>query len=264
MQTENRVLPDTNSDSAPEPATPPETVLSFRGLIIALAFFGAALGVIGVGLTLYLKSPNPGPALPGLDMIRHLTHPSGEATLYSWFSVLLLATMALGFILIAMVHWQVRALRWRYFVLAGTGVLLSADEAALLHEKMSGLTSVMGLGWSWTYSWLITAVPLAAVAGLFLLWVAKEIDSLLRKRLLVAGIVFLLGAVGMEVLGGLLETGTVGLGDQAQFTTLHVSILIEESLEVAGVIIALWAVLSHLRFAVSANGLRIAVQAERG
>jgi hypothetical protein len=62
----------------------------------------------------------------------------------------------------------------------------------------------------------------------------------------------------MEVLGGLLETGTVGLGDQAQFITLHVSILIEESLEVAGVIIAVWAVLSHLRFAVSANGLRIA------
>ncbi len=232
-----------------------DSVVSFRTLIIVLAAAGAALGIIGAGLTLYLKSPNPGPSLPGLDMVRHLTHPSGEATLYSWFSVLLLTMMALGFAVIALVHWRTRALRWRYFVLAATAGLLSADEAALLHEKMSGLTSVLGLGLSWAFSWLITAVPLAVIAGLFLLWVAKAINPLLRKRLLIAGIVFLAGAVGMEVVGGLLEKGIIDFGGFTQFVMLHLSILIEESLEVAGVIVALWATLSYLRVVKTTEGL---------
>lgn len=122
----------------------------------------------------------------------------------------------------------------------------------MLHEKLADVAESWGLSLSWTFNWLLVAVPLAVAAGVVLLWLARGLNSRLRMRLIVAGAVYLLGAVGMEVVGGLLETGTVGLG----FVALHVAILIEESLELAGVIVALWAALSYVRVEVSQAGLR--------
>lgn len=244
--------------SVPSPRTledDPSPSLSFNRLIVVLAVLGATMGSLGVFLTVYLQSPVAGLDIPGLDMIRHQTHPSGESTLYSWYSTLVLAGIAVAFAVIAMVKWQSRPLGWRYLVLAATAALLSADEAALLHEKMSDVAGKLGLGWTWTYSWLIAAVPLAIVVGVFLVWLARAIDPVLRRRLILAGVLFFLGAVGMEAVGGLLETGTVGLADSAQVLVFHLSILVGECLEVAGALVALWAALAYLRVTPTSTGL---------
>jgi|SRR5690554_5378663 len=233
-------------------------------MVVAVAIFGAVLGAVGVSLTVLLQLA-PGTAeIPGLEFIRHHTHPSGEATIYAWYSSLLLAALGLAFAVIASVKWQIHFLRWRYLVLASTALLLSADEAGMLHEQMARVAGSLGLSWAWTYNWLIVAVPLALVAGAFIFWLAQRIDARLRRRLILAGAIFFLGAVVVESLGGMLESRTVALGETAHVFIFHLSFFVEESLEIAGVLVALWAALSYVKVTRSPSGMTVTTDDPRG
>lgn len=231
--------------------------VAFTPMVVVAAIFGAVLGAVGVSLTVLLQLVPEIAQVPGLEFIRHHSHPSGEATVYAWYSTLLLAALGLAFAVIASVKWHIRNLRWRYLVLASTALLLSADEAGMLHEEMARLTYFLGFSWGWTYNWLIAAVPLALLAGAFILWLARRIDPVLRRRLILAGAIFFLGAVVVESLGGMLETRTLALGETAHLLIFHLSFFVEESLEVAGVLVALWAALSYVKVMRSPTGLTV-------
>lgn len=233
------------------------TRVRFTPMIVIAGILGAVLGAVGVSLTVLLQLVPETAEIFGLEFIRHHSHPSGEATIYAWYSTLLLAALGLAFAVIASVKWHIRFLRWRYLVLASTALLLSADEAGMLHEEMARIASSLGLSWAWTYNWLIAAVPLALVAGAFILWLALRIDARLRSRLILAGAIFFLGAIVVESLGGMLENRTLTLGETAHVYIFHLSFFVEESLEIGGVLVALWAALSYLKVMRSPSGLTV-------
>jgi hypothetical protein len=242
----------------------PEIRVNFNRLILVLAIIGASLGVIGVGLDIYLRWPIDGVSIPLIGTVQALTHPSGESTIYSWYSTILLASVAVAFAAIALAKGRLGKMPWQYHVMAATTLILSLDEAARLHERSWHVASGLGIALSWTYGWLAVGVPLAIVAGVLLVWIARSIDPLLRKRLIIAGVVFFLGAVGVETLGGPLEVNQWGLPDAQHFLLFNLSMFVEESLEIAGALIALWAALSYLRVSRTPEGFAVSVDESGG
>lgn len=169
-----------------------------------------------------------------------------EASLPTWYSTSLLSLCALLLLLIALqVNGQSRLKALPWFLLAAIFAVLSLDEIATLHEGLSALLSArMDNSGLFYFAWTVPAL-IVCVAGLvcFVPFILsfKGVDRLL---LVGSAIVFLSGAIGMEMLGGAeAETGGV--------VTLHYRLLttVEETLEYAGVLLFLGFLLRRLRAA---------------
>ncbi|WP_422368341.1 hypothetical protein [Pelagibius sp.] len=167
-----------------------------------------------------------------------------EASLPTWLaSALMACASALLFLVAVQVKREQprKAIPW--FFLAVVFCALSVDEIAMIHEWLSGFLSARidnsGLFY---FAWTIPALVIC-LAGLicFIPFILsfKGID-----RILLAGsaVVFLSGAIGMEMLGGsVAEVGGVETLQYRIFTT------IEETLEYSGVLLFLYFILRQLR-----------------
>ena len=168
----------------------------------------------------------------------------GEANLYAWISSTFLAATALLAYFEHKRHKHLgtgQATGWA--VLAGGFLYLSADEAAMLHEKFEApmdhlfnFTGFLGLAWV-----LVAATALIIVAVVlrpFLMRLAA------RQRLsyLLAGLLFVSGALGLEMVGA----GAQSLygENSAQFKA---AMMLEEVFELLGVSIFLTLLLRQMR-----------------
>jgi hypothetical protein len=167
-----------------------------------------------------------------------------EASLPAWFSSGLMLICALALLAIALQvsgRGWLKALPW--FLLTAAFFVLSLDEIATLHEGLSAALSARidntGLFY---FAWTLPAL-VACLAGLacFVPFILsfKGFD---RALLIGSAVVFLSGAVGMEMLGGA-EAEASGIA------TLHYRLLatLEESLEFVGLLIFLTFLLRRLR-----------------
>ncbi len=170
-----------------------------------------------------------------------------EKNLPTWFSSALL-------MLAAYVLWEIAndvrangekyALHWR--ALSGVFAFLSMDEVAQMHE-MSRKTGLVELGKASYLSWIVVAAPFVLVFCVSYLRFLFRLP--LRMRLLVAGggVLFILGAVGMEIIGAFVGRdvgGNVGTGPAYVEYLLAASV--EELFEMLGVITFFYAVATHL------------------
>lgn len=121
----------------------------------------------------------------------------------------------------------------QWWLLAGFLALLSADESVRLHERIPGVVAaVTGLDVRWVGPAAVSlAVILAATRGA---WGALSPREL--RRFVVAGAVYLGGAVGMEVVA-------IAVGQAAGGVVRLVLIHVEEAMEMAGLVLLLRAVL---------------------
>ncbi|WP_105036581.1 hypothetical protein [Cryobacterium aureum] len=212
--------------------------------IVALVFAVMLLtGLVSHYLRANLDSATLG--WPALSSAASLLYADGEANLWAWASGLLLAGIGLALAAVGFTARSEGAIGAPYFVLAAVAVELSADEIAQLHEKLARFD----LSSRFTFAWLTVGVPLAIVFGLIILWIARRIDRQLRRRLIVAGIIYLLGAVGFETIGGIVVGGHLDDLSRASLT-YHLLVGVEEGLEVTGALLALAAAL----FALSIEG----------
>ncbi|MEZ5190806.1 MAG: hypothetical protein R2717_08220 [Schumannella sp.] len=154
--------------------------LPIRPLIVTLIAIGVGMPVIGVLLDLYLRIGGGNSGL--LDGIRNLTYPDAEGNVFAWYSTIVLAAIGIGFLLVAIATRGAGRSPWRFVVLGGIALLLSADEAAYLHERLAIFASEPGLNSGFTYQWLLLGIPIAVVAGAVILWIARRLDPVLRTR----------------------------------------------------------------------------------
>lgn len=166
-----------------------------------------------------------------------------ETNLPTYFAALLLA---LAGVLSAGIGSVVRARgdRWErhWYGLFAVFLYLSIDEALQLHERViEPIRLAFGLG-GWLYfAWI---VPASALLLAFLLVYARFFRSQppsLRRGLLWAGLLYVGGAIGFELVGGqhFERFGPDNLGYVA-ITTL------EEGLELAGVLVLIHALTQYL------------------
>lgn len=161
-----------------------------------------------------------------------------EANLPTWFaSMLLLAASGLALVSgLGMAHE-----RRGWTLVAAVFLVMSIDEAAVLHEMlivpMQAAFELRGLLY---YGWMIPAgLAALAVAG-YLLPFVWRLPPDVRGRLVLAGAVYLGGALGVEAVTGAIEEA------RGRDLLYHLLAVLEESLELAGVLIAVSALLRRL------------------
>lgn len=232
------------------------------GLIVVLAVVGVVLMLAGSALwNAYEHFARDGLAWRMVGVASRMLYPGREGNITTWYSALLLSAVALGLAAHAVLLRGAGA-GWRaYAALAAIALLLSADEAASMHEQLNRLAEFLEVGGTWTFAWVVLGIPLVVVSVVILLWLARRIDRRMRNRLIVAGAIFLAGALGFEVLGGMIVTGGAVTSNPFDVVAYQAVQLLEEGLEVAGALLALWATLDALDVRVGDRGLSITSRA---
>lgn len=157
----------------------------------------------------------------------------GEQNLPTWFSSMLLFTAAGLLCVIGMTaRAQQRRFAWHWLVLAGIFAFMSMDEVAAFHELLIvPVREWLDLGGVFYFAWVLPAMIICAILGLIYLPLVRSLPARFRWGLVLAGTIYLSGAVGMELVGGAIAD-SIGLQTFAYF----LSTTIEEVLELLGVV----------------------------
>ena len=181
-----------------------------------------------------------------LSYLEKLLDVDTELSLPTIYSVLLLFSAALILILITRLKKEERSSFCGAWQILTLGFLyLTLDEGASLHEKlMTPIQNLLGdnMPAYFYFTWVIPAlVGVVFLAVLFM----KFLKSLPRKTgigFTLAGIVYVGGAIGMELLGGSYAS-QFGLDN----FTFNLLATIEETLEMFGVVLFIRTLLSYLQ-----------------
>lgn len=175
---------------------------------------------------------------PAVETFVDLLSLSLEGNVPTWYSSCLLFSCAIVLGAIAFdvgLRGGPRRLHW--LGLAVGFLCMSIDEAVGLHEHLGGLIGTGGLLY---FDWVIPATAVIALVALVYFPFLRDLQARRRRRFIVAGVVYLVGAVGMELpLGWWTERA----GDAN--TTYALIDWIEESMEIAGVSIFLLALVER-------------------
>lgn len=127
-----------------------------------------------------------------------------EANVPSWFSSVLLLICA-GLLWAHARHAQESSDPHRrgWAGLAGIFLFASLDETAAIHERVGALLKgVRGLHPSLYFAWVVPAIALLIVFALVYARFVFALPKPTRVRFIVAGVLYVGGAVGIEMLGG--------------------------------------------------------------
>lgn len=213
-----------------------QTSTSVRLGLFAALFIGALCLAV-----LYILSAESSPTWPGGMFLVRFFDLNQEANLPSWYSGCL-------WLIGAFVSWRAamftradRAFRREHvywMTLAAGCVLLSLDEVGSIHEAIgdiigqySGRDEASSPVYFWIWAGLAVVGVCAAAYAHFLFILPRAIGI----GLIASGAIFLIGAMGFETLGSLVQSGTIrdfpaGLG----WTYV---IALEETTEMIGVIL---------------------------
>ena len=165
-----------------------------------------------------------------------------EHNLPTWFSSYLLLA---GGLLLAFI-WRLEARGGNPYarhwgVLAAFLLAASIDEFVSLHERLiEPFQELLGLGGIFYYGWFLPVLPLLVLLGAAYRRFFLHLAPSDRLRFSVAGTLYVSGAIGMELVGGRhAELYSTQNFAYAVITT------VEETLEMAGAIALLYALLHH-------------------
>ena len=220
---------------APEPA--------FRVLLLLCAIV-LALGVLAEIAEIGLGYPSVYGLRPRFDL-------DGEATLGAYVSALMLLAAAALLALIAAAEGRRNAPFRRYWAVLSLGFFwLALDEAVALHELLNRpIRELLGAP-SFAAAWTLAGGLIVLLVAVFLAPVLRALDPRRARLFVLAGGLYVGGAVGVEYLGGMLIEG--GLRDSWLWS---LELVVEEGAEMVGIAIFLYALLDHLR----ASGLQLRI-----
>ena len=159
---------------------------------------------------------------------------SYEGNIPTWLSSSLLLGCAIVAGLIASEATAWRRHWWGMMIAFGW---VSLDEAAEIHEHLGGLIGTHGILY---FDWVIPAMGVVLVLAVIYWPFLRALPRVTRNRMLLAAVIYVGGAAGMELpLGWWTERhGNAGLG----YALID---WVEETLEMVGAAVALLALLSY-------------------
>lgn len=216
-----------------------QAVFVFRPRRVALWLTGIAVGIVGIGVVLNVAKVVFGDSR--FEWLVDLFRLNGEENIPSFFSgvLFLVSTTLLA------VVWRVnpavvrRPVAWP--VLAAVFGFLGYDELFGVHERMiDPLRERFELSGAFSFAWiLVYGVLVVAVGAMF--WAPwRRMEPRLKRWFAASAVVYVAGAIGFEMVGGSVYTGTEG---DIVYGLVYT---IEESLEMAGLIMFIFALLSLL------------------
>ena len=166
-----------------------------------------------------------------------------EASIPSWYSVSLLLACAMLLAIITVAKRQATdryARHWFWLTLIF--LTLSIDDAADLHGHTSyKLQEMFETGGLLTYAWVIPAGAGCVAVGLAYLRFLRDLPPPIRWRFVIGGALFVAGALVMEMIEGRYDTQ-----HGVENMPYRIMVAIEESLEMAGIVIFISALLTYL------------------
>lgn len=217
--------------------TSPRTVCRFfLSVVLGLTFLSITGDIVRYGFDTELHG-----LVPLFDLNREQNIPTWYAA-----SSLLLCAVLLG-VCGTVSRQSGGRFRHRWFFLMMVFCGLSVDELVSMHERFSGLVrAVFGVDGLLYFAWVIPASLFVAV---FLLAYWRFLANLPHKTrwgFLLAGAVYVAGAIGMELVGGKYVSSHGGF-PLARTVTYAGLTTVEELLEMFGVVIFLTALVTYLR-----------------
>jgi len=163
-----------------------------------------------------------------------------ESSIPTWFSVDLLGFCALAALTIG-AFTRPRAERRGWLILGVALAAMSIDEGAALHERLiEPVRQALHASGLIYHAWVIPGIIVAVLFAVAMYPFWRSLSHRTRMGLLIAMVLFLAGAIGMEMVGGLFLTNS-GPGASTALTSIA-----EEELEMAGSAVMLGVLLTHL------------------
>lgn len=217
--------------------------ISLNPSLIALVLGAVAvllvLASIGGQLMAYLAGH---PRVYGLV---HLFYVDAEGNIPTGFSTFLLLFASLLLAVITVLERQQTASPVLYWATLSFGFLfMAADEALSFHERLiSPLRTLLGnanLG-IFYFAWVIPGIALVLVLASFFLRFLLRLPAKTKRVFLTAATLYIGGAIGVELIGG-------SWAELHGKRNLMYSMIatVEESLEMMGVIVFIWALLAYI------------------
>ena len=208
-----------------------------RALLMVTAIL-VVLSTAGQATVYYL------PDFPLRDSIANLFYVRMEQNVPTLYSSMILFAAALLCLLIARAHGRTdRAYVRHWAALSFVFAFLSLDEFASFHEQATDpVREQLGITRGpLFFAWVIPGAALVALLGIALLPFLRHLPKPTRRRMLAAGMLFLSGAIGFEMIGGAYKAayGPLNMG-YVLITT------VEETLEMVGVAVLLYGLLAYI------------------
>lgn len=187
--------------------------------------------------------------------LARLVDVGSEGNFPTWYSSLGLLVAAL---LLGLVSWAHHHLNRRDFIahwifLSAIFILLSAEEIVGIHEVVNTLLRRLGFfSGFFRRAWVIPAGVGLLVFGLSYLRFLAALPLRRRNQFVAAGAVYVLGAVGMEMIGGKI-IDLYSRGSTAYVLCYH----LEEFLELCGIALFTAALIEHLAELLGPEGMRL-------
>lgn len=192
---------------------------------------------------------------PAAKVFARLFDLNKENNVPTWFTSLLWQVSALCCYLLSRVDpgrtGRIRnAVFWVAF--GCIALFLSLDEVAEIHEGVGDIIDAHAANLP-VYGWIFYGVGVVAAAGLFFGRFILTLPRDIALTIILAGAVFVTGAIGFESLGALVELGTL-----KQFPaglSWGKSIAIEETFEMGGAVLLIAALHTHLKRLTALKGV---------
>lgn len=194
--------------------------------------------------------------LPGETLWRRLSNVDVETTFPTWLSSILHLTTAA---LLAIIARAADSYRRHWVFLAVIFLLFSIDEVAALHETLAApVRFAFGLDGIFYYAWVLPALIAVVVLGIAYTRFLLELPAPIKQRVIVAAVLLIGGAVGLEMVAGTFA-GTPARDGWPYFIVST----IEETMEMASAILMVDTLLLYLEERMPHVSLRIGAAAAR-
>ena len=168
---------------------------------------------------------------------------SKEANIPTWFSSAQLLGVAFLLLLVTLNARRLGARSTPWALMTALFVYLSMDEATDFHglwAKVVDAEALMGEAKA-GFAWMLPGVVIVAVVALVAVRWVWQLPPRTRGLFILAGVVYVTGGLGFELLGSLVV-------DETFYNPLYLVVAtVEETLEMCGIIIMLVAVLDYLQ-----------------
>lgn len=185
--------------------------------------------------------------------IRPLVNFDGEMNIPAWFSTLILFHSSLLLYIIHNISDKNQYKRF-WFILSIVFSYLSLDEFVGLHEKLvSPINSIFNFDGYFLFSWIFVGLAFVIAVGLYSIPFLLKLPRLTAIHFISAGSIFVIGAVGFEMLGGNeFDLGVKAGGTDYDQLGIKYAIFmtIEETMEMSGIILFNYALVRYLSFIV--------------
>lgn len=183
-----------------------------------------------------------------------------ESSLPTWFSIVLLASIGAGqLVIFAILRFRGEPRSGGWLVLGLAFLVVSADEGAGLHERLTVVVrELLGVSsgplyYAWVVPYVLALVATAPLLIGFVLRLPRRVAALAA----LGGVLYVGGAVGVELISGTLAAEAVAAG--ASHVGSWALVALEETLELCGAATFGYALLLYYRDHVQspAHGVRL-------